>query len=204
MKSLLKLYNEPLKHKLSYYLYTFQSRRHLGTDTGPGWFLICRMLLESSRDHFKWPQWKGHTSGIFKAMKNNYDSKLSLKSHFNFPLPRERKLIVNFKRSKRVLKSCLWAADKRYFVAFIYKCQKCTPLQSCLCLHAIVYYFSYFWMMQSKQTCSFFLTHPGTRRRETNILATVWSCPTKHMGWEQFPNSCFHWLYLETEHLWSH
>lgn len=139
-------------------------------------------------------------------MKNNYESKLSPKTHFNFPLPQERKLIVNFKRPKQLIKSCLCTADKRYFVQFIYKCQKCTPLQLCLCLRAIVYYFSYFWRKQSKQTCSFFLANPETKR-ETNVLMTIYWLLCEHaprIVCVENKLNTFSVLFLEMKHLWSH
>lgn len=66
---------------------------------------------------YKRTQRKRHTPSVFKPMKNNYEPKLSLKSHFNSNCPptQGKETHVGFKRPKQEIKKQLMSIKQKIF-----------------------------------------------------------------------------------------
>lgn len=109
--------------------------------------------------------------------------------------PGKGSLLLTSKGPNELSKAACEQRTKDILYGLSTNAKKCTPLQLCLWLHAIVYYFSYFWIKQSTQICSFFLAHPGAKRRETNISVTAY-CNGYDYIWLYY---IWSWLYLEME-----
>lgn len=199
MKSLPKLSNElqiePLKHKLPYCLDTCQSRWHFGTENGPEWCSACRTLLGSGRAIADDPSRKVAPRRFSKPGRITTNQSWVLKVISTSLFPGKGSLLLTSKGPNELSKAACEQRTKDILYSLSTNAKKCTPLQLCLCLHAIVYYSSYFWIKQSKQTCSFFLAHPGAKRRETNISVTAY-CDGYDYIWLYY---IWSWLYLEME-----